>query len=70
MVILPSVGYCVPNDLACWYSAENKLFDEGEVVRKVTVDGQYIDTHSPMVEDRLSRAGVRLANLLDLAMQP
>ena len=36
----------------------------------VTIDAAYIAMSTPIIRDRLKRAGVRLAHLLDGALKP
>lgn len=59
------VGYCVPKDEACWYDGDNEQLDDGEDQKTVVVDDAYLDEHLPTVRDRIKRAGVRLAALLE-----
>jgi len=43
----------------------NGNFSEGEDEKVVVVNAAYIEQHVPCVRDRLKRAGVRLADLLN-----
>jgi hypothetical protein len=53
----------------CWYAADNARPDEREPQKTVVVDRAYIDTHTPVVRDRLVKAGVRLGGLLNRALR-
>jgi hypothetical protein len=66
----PGVGYCVRTDRGCWYDGDRERLEAGQPERTVLVDQAYIDAQSPTVRDRLARAGVRLAGLLNKAFDP
>ena len=51
-----AVGYCVRTDAGCWYDAGRERLEPGSPER--------------IVRDRLARAGVRLARLLNRALDP
>ena len=55
-------------DGTCHYAADNREFDEGEPERVVVVDDGYLDRHAPIARERIARAGVRLAGLLNRAL--
>ena len=62
---LPSLGYCVPAGGSCAYERNNQRLDPGEPQKVVTVDGDYVRAHGPLVADRLKRAGIRLGHMLN-----
>ena len=64
----PATGYCVQSGGVCTYEAGNVALDPGEPEKTVTVDAAYLAAAAPVVRDRLKRAGVRLAHLLDRAL--
>jgi S1/P1 Nuclease len=64
----PDVEYCVMVDGACQYEAENRELDDGEPEKKVLVANGYLDTHAPVVRERMVMAGVRLGGLLNRAL--
>ena len=66
--ISPKIGYCVGTGTGCWYDQDNERLDEGEPKRTVLVDRAYIETHTPTVREQLVKAGVRLAGLLNQAL--
>ncbi|MGA9582239.1 MAG: S1/P1 nuclease [Allosphingosinicella sp.] len=63
-------GYCVRKSGACRYSAERPLFAAGDSPRAVSVDEAYLDRARPIVEARLRRAGIRLADALNRTFDP
>jgi len=60
-----SVQYCVRVGTKCFYQQGNETFSEGEEEKVVIVDAAYLEQHVPFVRDRLKRAGIRLADLLN-----
>ena len=60
-----SVQYCVRVGVKCFYQQGNETFSEGEEEKVVIVDAAYLEQHVPFVRDRLKRAGIRLADLLN-----
>jgi hypothetical protein len=66
----PLTGYCVRQSGACWYSAAKPEFAKGDPERTVTVDDAYLDRARPIVEARLRRAGIRLADALNRSFDP
>ncbi len=63
LVTRPSVQYCFERDEACWYSPDELQFAGKR--RAVEIDAHYLDEQAPVVRDRLKRAGVRLAGILN-----
>jgi hypothetical protein len=64
----PAVEYCVMVGDACQYEADNRELDDGEPEKAVLVGNAYLDTHAPVVRQRIAMAGVRLAGLLNRAL--
>ena len=60
-----SVQYCVRVGTKCVYQQGNETFAEGEEEKVVVVNVAYLEQHVPFVRDRLKRAGIRLAHLLN-----
>src|SRR5215470_453329 len=60
-----SVQYCVRVGTKCLYQPGNETFSEGEDEEVVVVNAAYLEQHVPFVRDRLKRAGIRLAHLLN-----
>ncbi len=63
-------GYCIRKSGACWYSADKREFAAGDPQRAQIVDNAYLDRAKPIVETRLKRAGIRLANALNRSFDP
>jgi hypothetical protein len=70
VTLSPRTGYCVRKSGACWYSAAKREFASGDAQRTVTVDDAYLDRARPVVEARLRRAGIRLADALNRSFDP
>jgi hypothetical protein len=63
-------GYCVRKSGACRYSAARLQFAKGDAERALLVDDAYLDRARPIVEARLKRAGIRLADALNRTFDP
>lgn len=70
ITISAKVQYCTQKQGACWYSKNNMMLNPGEVWREVDITRRYTARHRKTVELRLKQAGIRLAALLDSALQP
>ncbi len=66
----PGTGYCVRKDGACRYSAGRQTLADSDPQRVLAVDDPYLDRAKPVVEARLKRAGIRLADALNRAFDP
>jgi len=65
-----SVEYCLTNeDGSCGYAVDLKEWERASPKKKVHVGSKYIDTNGETVKDRIKRAGVRLAHLLNEAFK-
>jgi hypothetical protein len=64
----PSTGYCVQSVELCKYETGNIALDPGEPEKTVTIDAAYVAASTPIIRDRLKRAGVRLAHLLGVSL--
>ena len=65
-----ATGYCVRKPGACWYSATEQTYADGDPKRVQNVDDAYLDWAKPIVADRLQRAGIRLAHSLNKSFDP
>ncbi|MGZ8286457.1 MAG: S1/P1 nuclease [Allosphingosinicella sp.] len=70
VTIAARTGYCVRRSGACWYSAARQAFANGDPQRTQLVDEAYLDRARPVVETRLRRAGIRLADALNRSFDP
>jgi nuclease S1 len=64
----PNTKYCVQVGNECRYDVDRATFQQGGEEKTVTIDQQYLDLHGPMVKQRLQQAGVRLAQMLNQAL--
>jgi hypothetical protein len=67
--ISPNVGYCVIVGTACQYDTARPVFD-GSNPRTVMVDSTYQAMAMPIIQQRITQAGVRLAHLINFALDP
>jgi hypothetical protein len=70
ITLAPRTGYCIRKSGDCWYSASKETFADGDPLRTQQVDDAYLDRAKPIVETRLKRAGIRLADALNRAFDP
>ena len=66
----PWVQYCVPTRAACRYGPLQATAPAPDLERSVLVDEAYLDRAKPVIEERITRAGVRLAHWLNRALDP
>jgi hypothetical protein len=64
------VGYCAMVGGACQYSAAQPTFLQNNPRRSVNIDAAYLHMAMPIIRDRITRAGIRLAHYLNLALDP
>ena len=63
------VEYCIRQQGACWYSANNMMLQDNEPRRTVTVNQTYLSAHTDVVKTRLKQSSVRLGALLNAVLQ-
>ena len=63
-----SLQYCVRAGAKCVYDEGRETFTPGEEEKVVIVNTAYLELHVSFVRDRLKRAGIRLANLLNTTL--
>jgi S1/P1 Nuclease len=68
VTIRPEVGYCVMVQGACQYSATQMAMATPR--RGVRIDAAYMDWAMPIIQRRITQAGIRLAHHLNLALDP
>jgi len=68
VTIRPEVGYCVMVQGACQYSATQPVMAAPR--RNVPIDAAYMDWAMPIIQRRITQAGIRLAHLINLALDP
>jgi hypothetical protein len=70
VTIRPETGYCVLVQGTCQYSATQADWAQGQPHRSVRIDAAYMDMAMPIIQRRITQAGVRLAHRLNLALDP
>ncbi len=70
IAIAPTTLYCVQAGGECRYSATAAELLPGAPKRNQPISQAYLAAHDRAAEDRVKRAGFRLAHLLNLAMDP
>ncbi len=70
VTLTPQVGYCVMVAGACQYSATRLAWASGAPRRSVLIDAGYMDGAMPIIQRRITQAGVRLGHYLNLALDP
>lgn len=66
----PAVQYCVMAGGSCRYSAELATLPDGGQPKKVRVDAAYLNAFKDVAGERVRRAGIRLAHLVNDALDP
>lgn len=68
ITISPAANYCLQQRGACWYSGDNMLLDEGEERRAIVISENYLRMHKEIVQLRLQKAAIRLAQVLNTSL--
>jgi hypothetical protein len=66
----PEVLYCVKVGAFCQYTATQKELPSGAEPRRERIGQSYLRAFERTAEDRVKRAGFRLAHLINLALDP
>lgn len=69
ITIRPEVQYCVVGQGACRYSATQLIYP-GSNPRMVVINDAYASMAVPIIQRRITMAGVRLAHLINTALDP
>ena len=59
IAIAPATAYCVAEDGGCGYAPGNVELDQDEPEKQVAIDAAYVAMSTPIIRDRLKRAGRR-----------
>jgi hypothetical protein len=70
ITLQPDVEYCVKVGASCNYSNALTTLGQNDEERTVVADQAYREKFAPVAEDRVRKAGLRLAHLLNLALDP
>lgn len=65
-----AVGYCEKKGNQCWYDEDSQRLEEGDYLKVVTIDDDYLEDFAPVVRQRLQMAGIRLGALLNRLLDP
>jgi hypothetical protein len=65
IAVKPETGYCVKKEGACWYTPEQREYVPERPQKKALVNNAYLAKHAPIVRERMKKAGVRLAAILN-----
>jgi S1/P1 Nuclease len=66
----PEVKYCTMVNSVCQFSATQAKYVEGGEARKELIGPAYLNAFKDDAEDRVRKAGFRLAHLINLALDP
>jgi hypothetical protein len=69
VTIAASTRYCVMVGTNCQYDSGRPAFD-GSSPRSVAVDAAYQTQAMPIIQQRITQAGIRLGHLINLALDP
>ena len=70
VTLQPQTRYCFKRAGTCRYSPTRATYKEGAPQRSEALSAAYLDRAAPIVRDRLSRGGIRLADALNRALDP
>jgi hypothetical protein len=70
VTLQPQTLYCVRKGASCRYSATQATYKTGAKPRVQPLSAAYLARAAPIVSGRLSRAGIRLADALNRALDP
>lgn len=70
VTLKPELGYCVMVQGTCQSSATQTEWATGQPRRSVLIDSAYMDWAMPIIQRRITQAGLRLAHRLNLALDP
>jgi hypothetical protein len=66
----PWTQYCIRRQGRCRYSSTSETYSDGMAKRSVTIDDAYRGRAEPLIRQRITQAGIRLAHQLNLALDP
>jgi hypothetical protein len=69
VTVRPEVGYCIMVQNTCQYDATHLAFDAAHP-RTVPIDPNYETMAMPIIQRRITQAGIRLAHLINTALDP
>ena len=69
IAIRPETGYCLIAGSSCRYSQNHLVFSAGNA-RTLTIDNGYVDMAMPIIQRRITQAGIRLGHVVNLSLDP
>ncbi|NOX41104.1 MAG: S1/P1 nuclease [Alphaproteobacteria bacterium] len=69
ITVQASTGYCSTVGRECWYTSSRKQYVKGDDKKVVPTNEAYLDRQCPIIERQLEKAGVRLAQILNLMFE-
>lgn len=70
ITLRPDVLYCVEEDGKCQYSSTAETYVQGAEKRVASIDQAYRNAFESVAQDRVRKAGFRLAHLINVALDP
>ncbi|TBD43437.1 MULTISPECIES: S1/P1 nuclease [Rhizobium] len=70
ITISPEALYCIKGDNVCQYTDAESELVEGAAQKKVVITQDYLTHFAPIAQERVRKAGFRLAHLINLALDP
>jgi hypothetical protein len=70
VTVSPQTGYCIMGMGGCRYSLTRLAWEEGVQRRSMIIDETYMDGSMPIIQRRITQAGIRLAHIVNLALDP
>ena len=70
VTLMPEVHYCKQVGNTCQYSETKATLRRGDPKRNQPLDQAYLARFAPVAEERVKKAGFRLAHLINLALDP
>ncbi|WP_370306544.1 S1/P1 nuclease [Sphingobium abikonense] len=66
----PDVQYCVMAGNSCQYSSTDPVLADGGTEKKVVIDAAYLNQFKDVAGERVRKAGIRLAHIVNSALDP
>ncbi|CDX17943.1 S1/P1 Nuclease [Mesorhizobium sp. SOD10] len=70
ITLSPDVLYCIKVGNACQYSATKAAYHQGDEKRFQPISQAYLAAYEKTAQDRVKKAGFRLAHIVNLALDP
>jgi len=70
ITLSPDVLYCIKVGNACQYSSTKAAYHQGDEKRFQSISQAYLAAYEKTAQDRVKKAGFRLAHIVNLALDP